>query len=186
MILLIHWYSQPLNWDSKFTNYNFSNLVWAWLAYCSKVDNLLNILSGMRLIFVWIHGLNRLWTQRAHLIPRKHKNSVRLVCFWTAFRFSPALSGAEPFLFWATLPRPFPFNIHPQPSSVVSLVAEGMGPCREVIGLFAWNTNLVNNYTTNSRKWFRRLKLQIAFQSKPISIRKKSSLLSLFEFSFHK
>jgi hypothetical protein len=40
---------------------------------------------------------------------------------------SPAPKGAEPFLSGATLPQPFPFDIHPQPSPVVGLIAAALG-----------------------------------------------------------
>ena len=56
----------------------------------------------------------------------------------------PARSGAEPFLFWATLPQPFPFHIDPEPRPVVRLIAEALGLRCQILCLIGWNTTLVD------------------------------------------
>ena len=51
--------------------------------------------------------------------------------------------GTEPFLSGATLPQPFPFDIHPQPSPVVGLIAAALSLRGKVLGLIGWNATLV-------------------------------------------
>ena len=56
----------------------------------------------------------------------------------------PAPVGTEPFLFGATLPQPLPFDIHPQPSPVMGLIAETLGLRCQVLGLVGWSATLVD------------------------------------------
>ena len=53
-------------------------------------------------------------------------------------------TGTEPVLSRATLPQPFPLDINPQPSPVVSLIAEALGLSCKVLGLVGWNATLVD------------------------------------------
>ena len=60
--------------------------------------------------------------------------------------FAPHFVEAKPCLFRhsATLSQPFPFDIDPQPSPVVGLIAEALCLCCKVLGLVGWNTTLVD------------------------------------------
>ena len=81
--------------------------------------------------------------------------------------------GAEPFRRWATLPQSFPFNIDPEPSPVVGLIAEALGLCCQVHGLVGWNATLVDTIAGCSKLRFRRLKLTNRFSERTDLTREK-------------
>ena len=88
-------------------------------------------------------SFTRLYTQCINP-ETQQTNTRKSVCLWIALIFNSAPFRDLASSFWVTLSQPFPLNIHPQPSLVMSLIAEALGPRCEVLRLIGWNTTLVD------------------------------------------
>ena len=64
------------------------------------------------------------------------------------------------------------------------LIAEALGLCCQVLALVDWNATLVDIIAGVRNNGLDDSNLQIVFQSEPIFLEKKSSVLSVFAFRF--